>query len=104
MGLAFSFKLTLASLICTTHCRNFIRKRVNLQAFRHSSIEACIGRYQYPICLEVNGQIFHIPLNQQTNIHITDFPKYPMSRKVNKNIPEMTSINYSQKNILFAVK
>ena len=46
------------------------------------------GWYKYSISLEVSRQISHIPLNQQANIPTIDFPKYPISPSINKNIAE----------------
>ena len=56
-------------------------------------IEVCIGGegYQYPVSLEVNGKLSHIPLSKLENIPIIKFPKYPISLIVNKNIPEITN-------------
>ena len=57
-------------------------------------IEACIGGYQYPISLEVNRKVSYIPLSKLENIPIINFPKYPMSLEVIKNIPEITDTKY----------
>ena len=54
-------------------------------------LEACIGGYQYPISLEVNGKVSHIPLSKLDNIPLIKLPKYPISLEVNKNIPEITN-------------
>ena len=47
--------------------------------------------YQYPISLEAIRQASHIPFSKLGNIIIINFPKYPNSLKVNKNIPEITN-------------
>ena len=58
-------------------------------------IEACMGGggggYQYPLSLEENRKVSHIPLSKLENIPLIKFPKYPISLEVNKNIPEITN-------------
>ena len=44
------------------------------------------GGYQYPISLEVNREVSHIPL-------------YPISLEVNKNIFEIINTKYEYRNI-----
>ena len=48
-------------------------------------IEGGVG-YPYLISLEVNSQVFHIPLSKLANVPIINFLKYPISMKENKNI------------------
>ena len=54
-----------------------------------------MGGYQYPISLEVNRKVSHIPLSKLENIPLIQFPKYPISLEVNKNIPEITNTKYT---------
>ena len=53
--------------------------------------------YQYPISLEVNRKVSHIPLSKLESIPLTKFPKYPVSQEVSKNIHEITKVSKGAK-------
>ena len=51
------------------------------------------GVYQYPIPLEVNRKVSHIPLSKLENIPLIKFPKYPVSLEVNKKSLKLSTQN-----------
>ena len=54
-----------------------------IEAFNSTSRYDRVG-YQYPISLEVNRNVSHIPLSKLEGIPLIKFPKYPVSLEVNK--------------------
>ena len=57
------------------------------------------GGVPYPISLEVNREVSHIPLSKLEIIPLIKFPKYPISLEVNKNIIEIINTKYEYRNI-----